>query len=389
MSKLEAMQLTMLTVPTLMARFPGGRARPFRFVMIPGNEPTGDGRYVGITTVTAAAVAGARCSAMGRDDLADDDELGTMIGRFVRADEVQRALHAFTTGAHRRRDRGRVRRRRVSRSRSSATARCSRSSSTCATRDVFVAQPGESWVRPRAPFRFHGVADRALGPRPREADRADGVVAVRPRREPRRRLAPSASVRSRACASLDFTAFWAGPVRDRVARGDGRRRDQGRVGAAARRHPVQRRGAPDAGPAVLREVGAVPRGEPRQARASRSTSVIPTGCDLAKRLVARVRRRRRELHAAGARASSGLDYDEVRAIRPDVVMLRLPAFGLTGPWRDRPGFAQTMEQLTGMAWVTGYEGGPPIIPGGVGRPDGRHARRARDRRRARAPRPHR
>ncbi len=28
------------------------------------------------------------------------------------------------------------------------------------------------------------------------------------------------------------------------------------------------------------------------------------------------------------------------------------------------GFAQTMEQLTGMAWVTGYEGGPPIIPGG-------------------------
>jgi crotonobetainyl-CoA:carnitine CoA-transferase CaiB-like acyl-CoA transferase len=24
-----------------------------------------------------------------------------------------------------------------------------------------------------------------------------------------------------------------------------------------------------------------------------------------------------------------------------------------------------MEQITGMAWVTGYEGGPPIIPGGV------------------------
>ena len=61
----------------------------------------------------------------------------------------------------------------------------------------------------------------------------------------------------------------------------------------------------------------------------------------------------------------GLDYDVVRGIRPDIVMLRMPAFGLTGPWRERPGFAQTMEQLTGMAWVTGYEGGPPIIPGGV------------------------
>ena len=61
----------------------------------------------------------------------------------------------------------------------------------------------------------------------------------------------------------------------------------------------------------------------------------------------------------------GLDYETVRALRPDVVMLRMPAFGLSGPWRDRPGFAQTMEQITGMAWVTGYEGGPPIIAGGV------------------------
>jgi crotonobetainyl-CoA:carnitine CoA-transferase CaiB-like acyl-CoA transferase len=54
-----------------------------------------------------------------------------------------------------------------------------------------------------------------------------------------------------------------------------------------------------------------------------------------------------------------------RAIRPDIVMVRMPAFGLSGPWRNRPGFAQTMEQLTGMAWATGYEGGPPIIPGGM------------------------
>src|SRR4029077_10574904 len=57
--------------------------------------------------------------------------------------------------------------------------------------------------------------------------------------------------------------------------------------------------------------------------------------------------------------------DVARSIRPDIVMVRMPAFGLTGPWRNRPGFAQTMEQLTGMAWATGYEGGAPIIPGGM------------------------
>jgi crotonobetainyl-CoA:carnitine CoA-transferase CaiB-like acyl-CoA transferase len=63
--------------------------------------------------------------------------------------------------------------------------------------------------------------------------------------------------------------------------------------------------------------------------------------------------------------SFGLSYPEVRSINPSVVMLRLPAFGLEGPWRERGGFAQTMEQITGMAWRTGYEDGPPIIPGGV------------------------
>src|SRR5262249_56531824 len=40
------------------------------------------------------------------------------------------------------------------------------------------------------------------------------------------------------------------------------------------------------------------------------------------------------------------------------------AFGLDGPWRDRVGFAQAMEQLTGMAWLTGFADGPPVLPRG-------------------------
>ena len=45
-------------------------------------------------------------------------------------------------------------------------------------------------------------------------------------------------------------------------------------------------------------------------------------------------------------------------------MVRMPAFGLDGPWRDRVGFAQTMEQASGMAWMTGPADGPPIVPRG-------------------------
>jgi crotonobetainyl-CoA:carnitine CoA-transferase CaiB-like acyl-CoA transferase len=64
-------------------------------------------------------------------------------------------------------------------------------------------------------------------------------------------------------------------------------------------------------------------------------------------------------------ANFGLQWDAVSAATPRAVMVRMPAFGLDGPWRDRVGFAQTMEQATGMAWMTGHADGPPVIPRGV------------------------
>jgi crotonobetainyl-CoA:carnitine CoA-transferase CaiB-like acyl-CoA transferase len=60
----------------------------------------------------------------------------------------------------------------------------------------------------------------------------------------------------------------------------------------------------------------------------------------------------------------GLGYEEVHQLRPDIVMVRMPAFGLSGPWRDRTGYAQTMEQVSGMAWITGCRDQAPQIPNG-------------------------
>src|SRR5262245_65923518 len=83
---LEAMQYTLVTVPTLMARFPGGRGGTFRWVMLPGNEPTGDGRYVGSTTVTKQQWL-SLLHVIRRDDLTADEELTAMLGRVKRAHE--------------------------------------------------------------------------------------------------------------------------------------------------------------------------------------------------------------------------------------------------------------------------------------------------------------
>jgi crotonobetainyl-CoA:carnitine CoA-transferase CaiB-like acyl-CoA transferase len=61
----------------------------------------------------------------------------------------------------------------------------------------------------------------------------------------------------------------------------------------------------------------------------------------------------------------GLGADALLDLKPDLVVVRMPAFGLTGPWRDRVGFAPTMEQIAGLAWVTGLPEGPPVPPRGA------------------------
>ena len=63
-----------------------------------------------------------------------------------------------------------------------------------------------------------------------------------------------------------------------------------------------------------------------------------------------------------------LDHDEVLAINPNIVYLRMPGMGLAGPWRERVAFAQTMEQMSGQAWITGFPDDIPLIPRGPADP---------------------
>ena len=70
----------------------------------------------------------------------------------------------------------------------------------------------------------------------------------------------------------------------------------------------------------------------------------------------------------------GLDFAAVQAVRPDAVMLRMPGFGLDGPWRDKPAFAYAIESAAGLSWLTGYPDLPPYEPYSIGDPNaGVHA----------------
>jgi crotonobetainyl-CoA:carnitine CoA-transferase CaiB-like acyl-CoA transferase len=71
---------------------------------------------------------------------------------------------------------------------------------------------------------------------------------------------------------------------------------------------------------------------------------------------------------------AGLTFDVLRSIRSDIVLVRMPGFGLDGPWRDNAAFAYTIEDASGFTWMTGYPDQKPLEPYCVGDPNaGIHA----------------
>jgi formyl-CoA transferase len=59
----------------------------------------------------------------------------------------------------------------------------------------------------------------------------------------------------------------------------------------------------------------------------------------------------------------GVDFDDLVAYRPDLVMVHISAFGRTGPYADRPGFARVAEAFAGLTHRTGDPDGPPVFAG--------------------------
>ena len=214
---------------------------------------------------------------------------------------------------------------------------------------------------------------------------ASAPTTTRPLRRSRRSpAAPRMQARPLAGVTvLDLTAFWAGP-RHPPARHARRRRGEDRVARAAptacASPPCARRPSPTgwstAPPSTAPTPGSAPSPStsrrPRDASWSCASWSTPTWWW-------------RTSRRACCR-NVGLDVRRpARTRRPDLIMLRMPAFGLDGPWRDRSGFAQTTEQVSGIAWMTGDAGDRAASPLHR-RPDRRYPRRVRGAGRAGAPR---
>jgi benzylsuccinate CoA-transferase BbsF subunit len=56
----------------------------------------------------------------------------------------------------------------------------------------------------------------------------------------------------------------------------------------------------------------------------------------------------------------GLSYEELRAVKSDIIMLSSSAVGSTGPERTYAGYATTFAAMAGVASITGHPNGRPI-----------------------------
>jgi crotonobetainyl-CoA:carnitine CoA-transferase CaiB-like acyl-CoA transferase len=62
--------------------------------------------------------------------------------------------------------------------------------------------------------------------------------------------------------------------------------------------------------------------------------------------------------------SMRLDYDSLRAIKPDIILARISTFGPDGPYANRVGFDTVAQAMSGAMGLTGFPGAPvrDIVP---------------------------
>ena len=70
-----------------------------------------------------------------------------------------------------------------------------------------------------------------------------------------------------------------------------------------------------------------------------------------------------ENFSVGVTQRLGIDYEQLRIVKPDLVMISMPAFGTTGPDSGFVAFGPQQECLVGLAAITGYDQDIPMSTG--------------------------
>ena len=337
-------------------------AVPPRSVEIPSIEPTQDG-WVGFNTNTRDQWE-SFCLLIERPDLIETAEFALLAARTARAEEWNALVREWTirhTTADivERAAQLRIPVAPVSDGRSLLELDHPRE------RGVFIADPTGEFMMPRRPYRFDG--EPIAPPRPAPTLGAHDGAPLPQRTERSSWSSEEPPLPLAGIRVLDLTAWWAGPSAAAILAA---------LGAEVVHVESTRRID------GMRTAGGMFYSRPQWWEYSAfflqaNTNKLGITLDLDDE---RGRAMALELAASAdivienftPRVIEAFDlgWDVVREANPQAIFVRMPAFGLDGPWRDRPGFAQTMEQITGLAWMTGYPEDQPRIQRGPCDPNG-------------------
>ncbi|WP_338183572.1 CoA transferase [Jatrophihabitans sp.] len=222
----------------------------------------------------------------------------------------------------------------------------------------YVPDPRGGFLRPDVHYTLgSGAGRRPFTPAPRLGDDTRGIV-DHPDRPTRHRAGslPLSGIRI-----ADFTAFWAGPLVGQILAGLG----ADVIHVESPRRPDGMRFQAVHGLADEDWWHWTPHYHVANANKQNVTIDMQSpegaeiGIDFASRCDLVI-----ENFTPRVSEQWGLTYERLSAINSQIILARLPAFGTRGPWRERGGFAQTMEQVSGLAYCTGYPDGPPVVPNG-------------------------
>lgn len=358
-SALEALHLTQNEFNPTKLSATGVPPRARRGRNIPAIHPTNDG-FVGIQITTGQQWQDFTVM-IGKPEWAEDPTLTRFAARIQRYEEIREVIEAWTTE------------RSTSEIEELAAAfrlpvapvtngKTVQELAQTVERGWYLQHPA-GYTHPEVHYTFHGnVARRPFGAGPRlgehtEAVRAQTITAKQPAPTGTDRPLPFEGVRI-----ADFTAFWAGPIIthyfamlgadvihiESATRPDGYR-------ATTLKYDMSD-GWWEASPNF-----SATNTNKRDLAVDMST---PEGREIAKALIARcdvvV-----DNFSTRVMGQWGLDYESLKALKPDLIVVRAPGFGLSGPWVDRVAYATTIEQSSGAAWMTGYADDRPELASGA------------------------
>ena len=355
---------------------------PHRNLEMPSIEPTADG-FVGFSTMAQQQFQDF-LRMIGAEDWVDDPVISSPFERWAARDMFFERVHAWTKARTTEEIVGIASSLRIPVS-LIGNGEIVPTFEAFEGRNMFVENPSGGFTQPRRPYLIHGLEMPALEPVPKlgettatdiaslaeqkavaradagaESD-AEAKSQNKSDADPAAKPSASPPLPLEGIRIIECTGWWAGPIAGQTLAQLGA--DIIKVESTQR--PDGMRFASVKPPTEDKwwEWGMVYHGVNTNKRAITLNLTDPEGRAVLEKLVATADVLI-ENYTPRVMDNFGITWEHLSAINPELIMVRMPGFGLSGPWRDNTGFAQTMEQMSGMAYLTGYPEEPPQIPRG-------------------------